>query len=490
MMAFLLFLYLLLRSGQGGLVPPDLFFRLDPLAGIAGMVAARQLVPGLVVGAVVALVAALLLGRAWCGWLCPLGAALDCAPARRAHPQDVDLAAGWRRAKYFLLAAIFVAALFGNLTLLFLDPITIVYRTVAAALWPALNALITAAETALYDVPFARGAVDVIESALRGRVLPTYQPVYSYGVLAVLFFLGILALNAARPRFWCRYLCPLGALLALPARVAGLQRSVSKECVSCQRCTRACPMGTIETKRNYESDPAECTLCLECVSSCAKDGQAFGVSLRPTQSRPYDPSRRQFVASAGAAVVMLGLLGSEAAAKREDDFLIRPPGAQGTDFLSRCIRCGACLQACPTSGLQPSLGEAGWAGAWTPVLVPRLGYCQYDCNACGRSCPTGAIPPLSLEDKQQAVIGRAYIDQNRCIPWTDARTCTVCEEMCPLPEKAIVLEDVEVSAPGGEPAQVKRPHVVRERCIGCGLCENHCPLVGAAAIRVYVPPQL
>ena len=88
------------------------------------------------------------------------------------------------------------------------------------------------------------------------------------------------------------------------------------------------------------------------------------------------------------------------------------------------------------------------------------------------------------------MIGHAYIDQNRCLPWADNRNCLVCEEMCPVPEKAIILEDVKVTAPTGETIDVRRPIVVRDRCIGCGICENRCPLTGEAAIRVYTPSAL
>jgi NAD-dependent dihydropyrimidine dehydrogenase PreA subunit len=130
---------------------------------------------------------------------------------------------------------------------------------------------------------------------------------------------------------------------------------------------------------------------------------------------------------------------------------------------------------------------AGWGGAWTPVLVARLGHCDYSCTACGQVCPTGAIPLLDLETKRQTLIGQAYIDRDRCIPWADARTCLVCEEMCPLPEKAIKLEDVRVTGADGEETEIRRPYVVRERCIGCGICENRCPLPGEAAIRVLAP---
>jgi NAD-dependent dihydropyrimidine dehydrogenase PreA subunit len=105
-------------------------------------------------------------------------------------------------------------------------------------------------------------------------------------------------------------------------------------------------------------------------------------------------------------------------------------------------------------------------------------------------CPVQAIPPLSLEEKRQQVIGKAYIDENRCIAWADLKPCIVCEEMCPVPDKAIKLETVEAVTPDGERVTVQRPRVVRERCIGCGICEYKCPVNGEAAIRVYVPPDI
>jgi formate hydrogenlyase subunit 6/NADH:ubiquinone oxidoreductase subunit I len=122
---------------------------------------------------------------------------------------------------------------------------------------------------------------------------------------------------------------------------------------------------------------------------------------------------------------------------------------------------------------------------WTPRLAPRIGYCDYGCNACGQVCPSGAIPELTLEQKRQVVIGKASVDRNRCLPWASATPCIVCEEMCPVPEKAIRLEEGSMVNANGEMIALQRPVVFRELCIGCGICENHCPLEGEAAIRVY-----
>lgn len=487
-LAVLLFLYLLLGTRQGlpTFVPHDLFFRLDPLAGIAAMLAGRRWIPALALsGLTIAL--ALAAGRAWCGWLCPLGAVLDWTrprtPRVQAAPRDA-----WRKAKHGILLIILFAALLGNLTVLVLDPLTILFRTMTASVLPAANALLTAAESALYAIGPLQRPLEGVDRILRSAGLVGGEPAFQHGILLAFVFAAILALNAIRPRFWCRYLCPLGALLGLVSKVAFLRHRVdATACIACGKCARACPTGTIDPARGYAADPAECTMCLDCAAVCPADAVAFRAHPAPAAWREYDPSRRQALLSLGAAVVGVGLLRAVPSAWRGHPRLIRPPGARENGLLDKCIRCGECMKVCPTSGLQPSLLTAGLEGLWTPVLVPRLGYCDYSCNSCGQTCPTGAIPPLSLDEKRRAVIGLAYIDENRCIPWADGVDCIVCEEMCPVPEKAIVLDVQRVARPDGTVAEVRRPRVIRERCIGCGICEYKCPVNGEAAIRVYTP---
>jgi MauM/NapG family ferredoxin protein len=165
--------------------------------------------------------------------------------------------------------------------------------------------------------------------------------------------------------------------------------------------------------------------------------------------------------------------------------LIRPPGALAEeDFLGKCIRCGECMKVCPTNVVQPARLEAGVEGMWSPVLKTDKRHCEYTCNACLEVCPTGAIQPLTLERKQKLRIGLAHIDKNRCLPYAYSRPCVVCEDVCPLPEKAIWHEDVTVINSKGVTVSVKQPHVNAELCIGCGLCQNKCPVSDEAAIRV------
>ena len=136
-----------------------------------------------------------------------------------------------------------------------------------------------------------------------------------------------------------------------------------------------------------------------------------------------------------------------------------------------------------------SLFESGIQNLLTPRLVPRLGYCDYNCTACSQICPSGAIPLLSLEGKQSTPIGLARVDTNRCLPWAYQTTCIVCEEACPLPEKAIWLIDEEVEDANGNKILLRKPQVDRTLCIGCGVCEYQCPMGGEGAIRVFTPTE-
>jgi ferredoxin len=121
---------------------------------------------------------------------------------------------------------------------------------------------------------------------------------------------------------------------------------------------------------------------------------------------------------------------------------------------------------------------------WTPVLTPRIGYCEYNCTLCTEVCPTGALEVLSQPRKHTWRMGTAYFDNTRCIPWAENNTCLVCEEVCPTPTKAIHFRDVSVLDDNDVRRVIKRPYVVETSCVGCGHCEFVCPVEGAAAIRV------
>jgi ferredoxin len=169
----------------------------------------------------------------------------------------------------------------------------------------------------------------------------------------------------------------------------------------------------------------------------------------------------------------------------ERALLIRPPGARAErEFVSRCVRCAECIQVCIGNALQPSFLQSGIEGIFTPRLVARSGYCEFNCTLCGQVCPTGAIRELTLEEKHRTKIGHAWFDRTTCLPYAKGIPCIVCEEHCPTPDKAIKFMTAEVFDDQGRNVRVKQPYVVDSLCIGCGICETKCPLPGRAAIYV------
>jgi polyferredoxin len=491
---FVFFVYLLFAGLQRQTVFPlaDFFFRINPLSALTAMLASRAWIPRLG-WALVIVGLTVLVGRVWCGWICPLGSLLEWVSFRKAHKRAASISPRWRTVKYVLLVVILMAALLGNLTLLIFEPLTLITRAMTTVVIPALNYVVNASESALYSVGFLRPAISWIESMLRGPVLPIRQPVFDSTLLIASLFFGVLALNLLADRFWCRYLCPLGGLLGLLSKISIMRPLLKNSCNNCSRCSLLCKPGAIttipataDTAREVEIMPAECTVCLDCLTNCARDSMAFGPALKPAPVQEFDLSRRQFLQAIVAGAAGVVLLRTDLRLRTKDSRLIRPPGVTDENaFLSQCLRCSECMKVCPTTALQPVQGEAGAEGVWTPRLVPRVGYCDYGCTACGQVCPSGAIPALTLEQKRQAAIGKAVVNRNRCLPWASNTPCIVCEEMCPTPEKSIRLEEVSVTNNNGEILTLQRPYVLRELCIGCGICENHCPLEGDAAIQVY-----
>jgi MauM/NapG family ferredoxin protein len=302
------------------------------------------------------------------------------------------------------------------------------------------------------------------------------QPVFYMSLLTLLIFAGIITLGRLAPRFWCRYLCPLGALLSLVSPLGRLRRTVGPECPACGACQKACPMGAAMDDGGTRL--AECIQCRTCVAACPTDVIAFPASPKMlpvgVSSRP-DLSRRTFLYSvAGGVGLGFGVQHSPFTPLQNKQQLIRPPGAlpEG-DFLATCIRCGECMKSCLTNTLQPTLWEGGLAGLWTPRLDLRFAACEQECNVCGKVCPTQAIRSLDLEEKTHAKLGTAVLKKEMCLVWAQDKLCLICDEICPY--DAIVFRTID---------GYRRPFVVASRCNGCGYCEQRCPVEGESAIVV------
>ena len=471
---FLVFFFasLALMTDEGILrFPVRFFLELDPLSALSLLASSWLLPAGLAIALVIVLLT-VLFGRAFCGWVCPVGTLhhVDSWLTRRLRRGPHQHVNRWRphfRLKYLLLVALLVAALAGTLSIGLLDPISLATRSFASALLPALSSM-TAAD---------------------GQRPRTFGGAWLTGAV----FLGLLAANRWVARWWCRALCPLGALLGLGARAAVFRIHVDPElCNDCHRCVRDC-QGADEPFAEHRV--SECHVCLNCVSVCPEDAIHYR-AFAPTAALAggVDLPRRQLVGAALAGAALLPLLRASSAEASPE--AIRPPGALPEDaFLARCVRCGACVNACPTSALQPSLTTAGFAGLYTPVLVARRGWCEPSCTRCGQVCPTGAIAPLTPETKgwtrggasgegPRVKIGTAFFDWGRCLPWAMATPCVVCEEVCPTSPKAIWLEPAEAARADGRVVRVQRPRLDPDRCIGCGLCEAKCPVASPAAIRI------
>lgn len=447
--ATLLFFLALFAStllGQNQAVPISLFSRLNPLQAITAMVGGREIIwqywPSLLT-----IAATLLVGRVWCGWICPMGAILELygRVGRKIGFQRL------RQVKYIILFTVLVMAAFGSLAFLYFEPITILVRGLTVPFKPLLEYL---------------QLEDKTDFLLPGT---------NWWLIAIPFVL-LLVLNLIERRFWCRYLCPLGALIGLGSKFAWIKRLVNqKSCVQCGECAGLCTMGAISPQNEFKSDPAECIMCMDCAAPCPKTAITFERGKMLGWNFEFDPSRREALttlAVGGAAIALLTLdVGKVKAAKKT---VLRPPGA-GEDFLAKCIRCDQCIAGCPNKALQPTLLEGGWDAIWTPKLDPLAGYCDQDCNLCGQICPSGAIPPLSLEDKRKAVIGVAVVNFDECV------RCMDCVEYCPNE----AFEEVEVEGIRGV-----FPKTISEKCVGCGQCVYVCPEKEVGAIMVYTLDNL
>ena len=416
--------------------PVNWFLQLDPLVAIATALTTHTLYWPLL-WALATIVLTIVFGRFFCGWVCPFGALHQfvgyLGNRRKTTAQKIQLNK-YRKAqciKYFILIFFLFMAAFPSLAATLqtglLDPIPLITRSFNLLLLPIID---RAANLVSVTARFYEGAW-----------------------LILVIFLTAILLNLVIPRFYCRFICPLGALFAIISRFAIWRiGKKQKDCTDCKLCEKSCE-GACEPSGKIRI--SECVLCFNCRDDCKDELLAY--QTRPSLAGEItdpDVSRRGFVLSLASGIFTVPALRlSNKLGSNWQHTIIRPPGAlPEAEFLKRCIKCGQCMRACPTNVIQPGGIEAGLENLWTPVLNNRIGSsgCQLNCVACGQMCPTSAIRPITLAEKHglgefaevgPIKMGTAFFDRNRCLPWALDKPCIVCEENCPVSPKAIYTQE-------------------------------------------------
>ena len=442
-------------------VPAELFLWLDPLVVLTGAVGHALRLGFLWLGGLLAL--SLFIPRVFCSHVCPLGTLLDLfgwAIGSRLRRLHVTRRGAWVHTRYYVLAAVVVAA-FGGV---------------------ALAGYVAAIPLVVRGLTFVLGPLQVTLLKHSGLVPPLGPGTWA----SVAGFAAVVGLGLLGRRFWCRYVCPSGALFSLWSLLRVRERRVTEACVHCGKCVAACSFDAI--REDFSTRPLDCAFCPDCAAACPVDAIAFGWRRRGARApeREDGPaiSRRAFAgASAAGAVAAVGLAALGAPRHK----LLRPPGSVAEErFLELCVRCGLCMKACPGPVLHPAGLGAGLDALWTPVAVPSWAGCHQECNFCGQVCPTGAIRPLAVEAKRRTHMGLAKVNPQTCLPHRGERDCQLCYDECEAAGYGAITmvrkrlhegDGLDAYAAGLDPEEalsILVPEVDAEKCVGCGLCEYRC----------------
>ncbi len=455
---FGLFLFIFIRSLNPFWPGENPFLKTDPLILLTHL----QIEWDYFFGMAGILALTVIFGRFFCGWICPLGTLIEILdlcikPLRKVIQkrlfQDRSLTTFAHRfalypPSWFILGALLVAVFYTPPVLQFFHPNVWIIR------------------------------------------------IFSLSLLGIIFVGLLVVASLFSRRFWCSYICPLGALYGLLAKVSVFKLLINK-CSACGLCD-TCPMNAAEYRSKTVIDH-QCILCFEYEARCPASGFQFAVTHH-ARKHYTDETRRALLVQGAlfAGGLITGTLltlsgrgkrgipvpeGTRIATGSQLYFswpsdrmkLLRPPGVTDDNlFVQRCLRCFQCVQSCPNKIIKISGLKGGFNGVFTPHLAFEEFGCDYNCQVCQLVCPNFAIPKQTLAEKQHAVIGIAAIDEKRCVVFAEDTNCLVCEEFCPVPDKAIKVSE-KMKMVNGVETILRYPIMDNDLCTGCGICEANCP---------------
>lgn len=357
----------------------------------------------------------IILGRFFCGWICPMGATFTLFEEmflKKIKRFNIT----YHYFKYYILIFV-ILSIFTSFSLTgILDPLSIINR----------------------------------------------EATYIFGKKIPYFLIFLIFLSFLSPSFWCKNLCPLGAIFSVFSYNSLFKLKITDKCIKCikcERCKNICPTSAIEEDKFFVKNN-ECILCFDCQEVCKDEAIKFNEKKSKKDikinSSTFLFTRRNFLNLAFFSTVYF-LFYDFIKLSYKTSYLLRPPGAVKEEiFLKRCIRCLECVKICPTQTLTSCELSEGISLIYTPKLVPTLGGCEL-CMLCNKICPSGALIPITL-DKMK--IGTALIERERCLAWSKNKLCLICMEVCPV---------------GAISSFKIYPLVNKDKCIGCGVCEKNCP---------------
>ena len=434
-----------------------------------GWTAKIQFLPALLAMNVVTVLAlvvlTLLVGRAYCSVICPLGVMQDVisriSGLRKKKKSRFSYSGEKKWLRYGILV-IFVVALVAGLTPLaaLLAPYSSYGRMVSSVVSPSLSPVAIVAAV-------------------------------SFVVVAIMSWLG--------GRTYCNTICPVGTILGFFSRFALFRPIIdTSKCNSCKRCAKKCKASCIDAK-NHCIDYSRCVACMDCIKNCKHGALTFRYALNnkacnngksssdKRSNENTDSSRRSFLTLfatlAATSLVKAqekkvdgGLAAIEDKKKPERATRLVPPGAKSLrHFSQHCTACQLCVSECPNNVLHPS---TNLDTLMQPEMSYEDGYCRPECTRCSEVCPAGAIRPITVAEKSSTRIGHAVWIKKNCLPVADGVECGNCARHCP--SGAIFM--VHLDANDNESPKI--PVIDTERCIGCGACENLCPARPFSAIYV------